>query len=575
MARTDPVDGDRGDLDDIRDEAFSYLHVSVKAKNLQLNYSSNKVKEKQSTEHESVILIGDTVEVVCSYDNPERVNPPPNMRILMTGGDSEEEITNTNEMILATVGIENFSSPNNFIGFNRLKATKKIVRGDMNKKFVCECVQRFENKEIFFNSISSEPLNIFQVPTLVEDLVLPQYYMINATNFKTIQILVKFSSIPKPENKDVSWTITEFQTVNSFNNKSDELEKDETYIVHPGTATSHFVTYPVKSLNNEVYETRIEMKNVTFNTTIILEVENPHGKFVKTLPEIIVARTQDISADIQVMSVKGPMFWVIILIAAILVISILMFSLMVCIRRKKKKRDQEKEDEIDNNENVQMEKTVYKKEKIIVDQNDLSFHMSELGESKKLQRINKKQKDFHASLQDLRAYSPRQHAKRKNTHAKIGDRCQTYKLAPELDVSNSNQLRFIEDRFDRYEKSKTRTNKSTESKLNSMKTQTSNTNGDSEQQEEGRGTIPVVVEKQTSSTKRVTFVTDNDDQVNDLDTESPETKSVLRHSGPTNYPVMAPLGENDSFQKTPSRTTSPIHFTGPTEIHVPITMVSK
>ena len=38
-----------------------------------------------------------------------------------------------------------------------------------------------------------------------------------------------------------------------------------------------------------------------------------------------------------------------------------------------------------------------------MDQNDLKFHVSELGESQKLQRINKKQSDFKASLQDLRS----------------------------------------------------------------------------------------------------------------------------------------------------------------------------
>ena len=50
-----------------------------------------------------------------------------------------------------------------------------------------------------------------------------------------------------------------------------------------------------------------------------------------------------------------------------------------------------------------MEKSVYKKEKVVLDQNDLAFHVSEVGESKKLQRFREKKSDFNASLQDLRA----------------------------------------------------------------------------------------------------------------------------------------------------------------------------
>ena len=65
-----------------------------------------------------------------------------------------------------------------------------------------------------------------------------------------------------------------------------------------------------------------------------------------------------------------------------------MFILMVCINRKNKKHKQELE-RIRKNDKVQVEKSVYRKEKVVMDQNDLKFHVSELGESHKLQRINK------------------------------------------------------------------------------------------------------------------------------------------------------------------------------------------
>ena len=151
-----------------------------------------------------------------------------------------------------------------------------------------------------------------------------------------------------------------------------------------------------------MYEANIEVKNVTQNVSIVLEVSNPYGTFQELLPEVILVTKQNMTAEKQVLKATGPMMWVIVLILAILVISIMMFSFMVCIKRKNKKH-QDELDEIDNNDNVQVEKSVYKKEKIVMDQNDLSFHMSELGESKKLQRINKKQSDFKASLQDLRS----------------------------------------------------------------------------------------------------------------------------------------------------------------------------
>ena len=83
----------------------------------------------------------------------------------------------------------------------------------------------------------------------------------------------------------------------------------------------------------------------------------------------------------------------------------------------------------------------------------------------------------------------------------------------------------------------------------------------------------MIVEKEMS--KHVTFLKDELHEVEKnsltfIDNHLTESKSVLRHSGPTNYPVMAPPDVDDSFKKTPSRVTSPIHFTGPTETLVPI-----
>merc|ERR1712079_250865 len=101
-------------------------------------------------------------------------------------------------MGLAKGGIDNnTNSTDKYIGFNQLKASKKITRDDMNKQFVCECDQMFESQAIFFSSVTSNPLNIYQKPTTVDEYILPDYYMVNVTNISSaINIPVKFASIP-------------------------------------------------------------------------------------------------------------------------------------------------------------------------------------------------------------------------------------------------------------------------------------------------------------------------------------------------------------------------------------------
>ena len=544
------------------------------------------------TEEKKPVLIGDTVTIFCSYDNPEKVNPPPSMRIFMvSSGDLNEEgehVTSDNELLLAKGGIEdNVNSTDKFIGFNQLKATKKITRDDMNKQIVCECDQKFEDKEIFTSSVSSDSLNIFQKPTIVQEYILPDYYLVNKTNFSSSVIIIpiKFSSIPRPEDKYITWMITEYDDESVGEDAGEEVynesNEDETYIIHPGTLISHFSTQPLKLLKNDVYEARIELKNVTRNISISLEVGNPYGTFRELLPGVIVITKQNMTAEKQVMKATGPMMWVIVLIVAILVISIIMFSFMVCIKRKNKKH-QEELDEIDNNENVQVEKSVYKKEKIVMDQNDLSFHMSELGESKKLQRIIKKQSDFKASLQDLRSsfdvVPSNKQFKWKQLPRK--DKIKNIKGKSTRDqiIEVNNHQKITINEIEKDKKISSKSCKVSSPKLQTPKTKYLNkdrTESNSEEEERENSTKPVMVEKQM--TKRVTFIKEDEKDFS-LNTGS-ENESlrpvVLRHSGPTNYPVMAPPDEDDSFKKTPSRVTSPIHFTGPTEVFVPITIISK
>ena len=60
------------------------------------------------------------------------------------------------------------------------------------------------------------------------------------------------------------------------------------------------------------------------------------------------------------------------------------------------------------------------------------------------------------------------------------------------------------------------------------------------------------------------FKDDGNHDINDTIIRTPGG-SILRLSGPTNYPVMSPPPPNFTFQRTPSRKTSQIHFMGPAE----------
>ena len=217
-----------------------------------MHFSTTAEKPVTNTDEETPVLIGDTVTVFCSYDNPDKVNPPPSMRILMISSDEvkEDGTTSDSELLLAKGGIKNIvNSTDRFIGFNQLKATKQITRDDMKKQFVCECDQKFEDKEIFSSSVSSEPLSIFEKPTIVEEYILPDYYLVNKTNISSssvITIPIKFSSIPKPEDKYITWMITEYNDSSDEEEDNNKSNEDETYIIHPGTLISRFSTQPLK-----------------------------------------------------------------------------------------------------------------------------------------------------------------------------------------------------------------------------------------------------------------------------------------------------------------------------------------
>ena len=60
------------------------------------------------------------------------------------------------------------------------------------------------------------------------------------------------------------------------------------------------------------------------------------------------------------------------------------------------------------------------------------------------------------------------------------------------------------------------------------------------------------------------FKDDGEDDENDTMIRTPDG-TILRLSGPTNYPVLTPPPQNFTFERTPSRKTSQMHFMGPSE----------
>ena len=60
------------------------------------------------------------------------------------------------------------------------------------------------------------------------------------------------------------------------------------------------------------------------------------------------------------------------------------------------------------------------------------------------------------------------------------------------------------------------------------------------------------------------FKDDGEEDENDTMIRTPDG-TILRLSGPTNYPVLTPPPQNFTFERTPSRKTSQMHFMGPSE----------
>ena len=570
------------------DEAFSKVHVSTEVTNLYLNVSI----VPQSNQTRKSILIGDTIQVMCSYDNPEFVNPPPNMRILMVRRENGEEADNSTDINLAQmhVNLDKSNSTTQFGAFNQLKVTKVIGRSDMNKQFLCECEQKFEDTQIYFNSIYSNQLDVFQPPTLVSNLDLPEHILVNLTSEDDEKHIIplRFMAIPKPKARDISWTITNMEMVDYIGNDTlSPTINNNTFTIHPENANDAVITHPLKTLGNDVYEAAVEIRNATSNMTIILDISNEYGRLVQTLPNIVFfPRLEALVAEPQVASITSdPMFWVTVMIVAILIVSIVVFSFMVCISRKKKRQLEE-----DDTEKV-LEHRIYQSEKTVMDHDNVAYRVTEQTESKVMENsptsktadeilgnkyldmdepdMVKKEITKKVSFNSKNNYSKTDEKESENPTKREITKTVTVKTNSNYDgIRNKDtQTSISKDNVQPLKFDILEMEEATEQKRKGRKRKKQMTTiitDDSYNELSDKETHHQKPGKSKMMSRKVTFLTKNTyNEISDIGTQTPPDDIIVRHSGPTNYPVMGPPPPNYASEKTPSRTTSPLHFTGP------------
>ena len=514
---------------EIMDEAYTHLHVAIRATNLVLNLST---WFGETVDAESSILVGDTIDVTCSYDNPDLVSPIPELKLKLIGGENENE--DDLETILARSG------KNKIMNQNQLKTSINVTRTDMNKQFVCECVQRYEDADISSTVVSPISLKVFEPPTITDQDLhdLPEYYEVDGSidDEVFISIPVTFFSTPKPENKNVVWTVINDNMV--YESTQDSVF-GVAFKLYPEDTKESFETLPIEMVGRGMYRATIELRNITSNLTIALYIANVYGDLVTKLPEIVYYPKLQRLPNNQVKP-AGLSLWVTLLIVSILVICIVLFGLVVCITRKRTRRNRGDENEKRGRnlqqvdlDNIPEDKIQYLEHRLLPnDQNTLTFHRSNSDKSKKV--------DGETQSNNANGHIP---------HAKNRKNKSTQK-PPEKKPINVNNDDIIIEYGANDERDSQLFN---EELLNISPNQPDFYAGLHDLE-------PELVIRQSS-----VFKDDGNHDINDTVIRTPDG-SILRLSGPTNYPVMSPPPPNFTFQRTPSRKTSQIHFMGPTEI---------
>lgn len=521
-------------VDDIRDNAYTNLTVAVEATNLAISLST--WFNEEITEDTTTVSIGDMLHVKCSYNNPRDANPTPEISLKVVGGDEYDEVIESNMDTNGEILISNF-----------------ITKADILKQFVCESKQIFLDEEIYSSSIVSTPLNVIQPPTItVEEL--PDYYTINgADEDVSIVIPVKFSSIPQPQDSDVIWRIEKDNNVDI--NDTESVIENSALIVYPNTTHSFILAYPIEILGEDLYLATIEIFNITSNLTLVLEISNEHGDLVLPLPEIIFYPKEE-EAEIlpyPPSAKQGTVsLGIVVSVIFILIILIALLGAIACYTRNRgRKMNEETNAEVmkkvkkyqNNKESYQIDLDNVPEDKLQTLEHRLlpnagnhpMIHRSESDETRK----NKDEIDAVNGYVSL-SKSP----KKKSPKIRIKERKQ------KTEINTEKRTDIIIDYAD--------TNDDTESVL--FNEELLNVHTNQPQVYAGLQDLEPEVMLRSSSV----FKDDGDKDENDTMIRTPDG-TILRLSGPTNYPVMSPPPANFTFERTPSRKTSQLHFMAPSE----------
>lgn len=546
------------DVDEIRVNAYTNLTVAVEATNLAVSLSDWYDEEITA---DSTVTIDDTVKVSCSFDNPEEVHPMPEL-VLKT---ISKEADSIEEIILSETATR---------GNGEITFSKNITKSDQDKRFVCESRQTLNDEEIFSSSVSSEPLLVVLPPTVMTQ-ELPDSYIIdeNEDDEDTIVIPIKFSSIPGPTDDDIVWKINEIDSNNGEDGNIPQYHKNDanetnpinsTLIMNPNASHLNYLTYPIENVGDDLYMTTIEISNITSNLTLVLIIANEHGDFQLTLPPILYYPKQE---EIEILPVPPPnvktggiSIGIIVGIIFILIILIVLIGAVGCYAQRRKPT---------NGDNIEGGKTRGK------NKDARQYDLDNMPDDK-LQTLEKK---LHANSES----QPMIHRSDSDETRKQKDEVDTFngvinsetkvaKLETESKLKNENPDNpgiVINN---------VKTTKTTVMVTRTMKTtRTNNNNGDEEENvlfnEEllnvhtNRPNVysglqdlePEVVLRNSS-----VFKDDGAEDENDTMIRTPDG-TILRLSGPTNYPVLTPPPQNFTFERTPSRKTSQMHFMSPSE----------
>ena len=517
-------------VEDIRDEAKTDLVVAVDVRQLSIHLSS---WFDEDIDEESTAIVGDEIKITCSFENPDVVYPIPRVQLKMLDGDKES---------LLTESIMNEKE-------NKIYISRNVTREDKYVSFICESTQTLQGEDIFHSRVSTPSLHVVQPPTM-EYQEFPDAYIVKEDEQDgAIVVPLKFYSIPRPSENDVFWRVREiFDSENTTGNVYKNLSVP--FILYPNSKHKHFVTYPIENLGEDLYLVTIEIYNVTSSWTIELDIINEHGDLSHSLPTIILQKIEPLPDSTNVKK-EGLSLVIIVAIIFILIILVVLVAIIACFTKERIRRGNEEMDE-EIVKKVKKYKENGNRQKVDLDSisDDKVQHLED-----RLLAGHSTHPTFHRSESDQKTRNVKtkdqidgpngvvpelKNGKKNSSHH---TRRQIDKNGPDMQIDisleNDNHAEMDSQMFN-------------EELLNVHTNQLDVYGGLQELD-------PELVRRHSS-----VFKDNGNQEENDTMIRTPDG-TILRLSGPTNYPVMSRPPVNFTFERTPSRKTSQIHFMGPSE----------